>query len=99
MFTGEVSEPVKKKRKTMNTAMEEDGEEQDEGETEEEGNAEMYQHIKEAKKKFDTQTLDAATEVSYCMCVITFCIYRNHHNMKLLTIFTLLYRNCTCLVT
>jgi hypothetical protein len=68
MFAGEVSEPVKKKRKTMNTAMEEDGEEQDEGETEEEGNAEMYQHIKEAKKKFDTQTLDAATEVSYCVC-------------------------------
>ena len=68
MFTGEVSEPVKKKRKTMNTAMEEDGE-QDEGETEEERNAEMYQHIKEAKKKFDTQTMDAATEVSYCVCV------------------------------
>jgi hypothetical protein len=68
MFTGEVSEPIKKKRKTMNTAMEEDGgEEQDEGETEEGGNADIYQHIKEAKKKFDTQTLDAATEVSYCV--------------------------------
>lgn len=67
MSTGEVSEPVKKKCKTMNTAMEEDGEEQDEGETEEEGNADIYQHIKEAKKKFDTQTMDAATEVSYCV--------------------------------
>jgi len=71
MFTGEVSEPVKKKRKTMNTAMEEGGEEQDEGEREEEGNAEMYQHIKEAKKKFDTQTMDAATEVSYCVWLVS----------------------------
>jgi hypothetical protein len=99
MFTGEVSEPVKKKRKTMNSAMEEAGEEQDECETEEEGNAEMYQHIKEAKKKFDSQTLDAATEVSYCVCVIIFYIYRNQHNMKLIVIFPLLCRNCSCLVS
>lgn len=94
--------------------MEEDGEEQDEGETEEGGNAETYQHIKEAKKRLDTQTLDAATEVScfewflslysetakckwersFCCGLPEFCHLQQ--NVRLIVMFTLLFRNCTC---
>lgn len=55
----------------VNMAMEEEREEQEEkeGKEEEKGpeqdeNADMYQHIREARKKFDTQALDAATKVS-----------------------------------
>lgn len=70
LVTGEVSEPVKKKLRMVNMAMEEEREEQvGKEEEEEEGreqgeNADMYQHIREAKKKFDAQALDAATKVS-----------------------------------
>jgi hypothetical protein len=69
LFAGEVCEPVKKKLRTVNMAMEEEREEPEKVEEEEEGagqgeNADMYQHIREAKKKFDTQALDAATKVS-----------------------------------
>ncbi|KAJ4439021.1 hypothetical protein ANN_14977 [Periplaneta americana] len=63
---GEVSEPVKKKLRTMNIAKD-DMETQEEQEEEEDGvlekeSADMYQHIKESKKKFDAQALDAATK-------------------------------------
>jgi hypothetical protein len=70
LVAGEVSEPVKKKLRMMNMAMEEErkgqeGEEEEEEEGAEQGeNADMYQHIREAKKKYDTQALDAATKVS-----------------------------------
>jgi hypothetical protein len=69
VFIADVSEPVKKKLRTMNMAKEEDREQQDEDECKEEGaeegeNADMYQHIKESKKTFDAQVLDAATKVS-----------------------------------
>jgi hypothetical protein len=72
LIAGEVSEPVKKRLRTMNMAMEEEREEQgeEEEEEEEEEGAEqrescnMYQHIREAKNRFDTQALDAATKVS-----------------------------------
>jgi hypothetical protein len=70
LVAGEVSEPVKKKLRMVNMAMEEEREEQEVEEEEEKGpeqgeNADMYQHIREAKKKFDTQALDAATKVSF----------------------------------
>lgn len=69
LVAGEISEPVKKKLRMVNMTVEEEREEQ-EGKEEEEGgpeqgeNADIYQHIREAKKKFDTQALDAATKVS-----------------------------------
>lgn len=53
----------------MNIAQEEDRGEQDENDdtekcAEQGKNADMYQHIKEVKKTFDTQALDAATKVN-----------------------------------
>ncbi|KAJ9581374.1 hypothetical protein L9F63_023450, partial [Diploptera punctata] len=63
---GEVSEPLKKKLKTMNLTSEEEKQQEDKDEDDEGAehgeDAEMYQHIKQANKSTDIQTLDAATE-------------------------------------
>ncbi|XP_068082683.1 midasin [Anabrus simplex] len=69
---GDVTEPVKKKLKTIdlpqkdgqeNEEMEEDEkEETEERKTDQNMNAEEYRHIKDAKETHDTQTLDAATK-------------------------------------
>jgi hypothetical protein len=80
LVTGEVSEPITKKLRTMNMAMEGDGGEREEG-AEQGENADMYQHIKEAKERFDAQALDAATKVS-CLC----CICRGHSNQLKVTL-------------
>lgn len=72
MFTAEVTEPVKKKLRTINIEEEDDREDQDGDKCKEENaeqgeTADMYQHIKEAKKTFDAEVLDAATKVSNCL--------------------------------
>jgi hypothetical protein len=68
LLAGEVSEPVRKKLRTVNMATEGEREEEEEEEEEEgagqQDSSNMYQHIKEAKNRFDTQALDAATKVS-----------------------------------
>ncbi|KAF5287728.1 hypothetical protein FQA39_LY15748 [Lamprigera yunnana] len=56
---GDVSEPIKKKLKT--TEVQEDENIDDEKYNGEEGNAEIYQHIKDAKQH-DDQVLDTATK-------------------------------------
>jgi hypothetical protein len=86
MFIAEVSEPVKKKLRTMNIAKEEDREDQEEDKYEEElakhgETADMYQHIKEARKTFDAEVLDAATKVRVAVCEVEcFCkkVYVTH---------------------
>ncbi|PSN42598.1 hypothetical protein C0J52_08698, partial [Blattella germanica] len=62
---GEVNEPAQKKLKMMNiSSVQEEREEQEEelDGVEQQKNSDMYQHIKEAEKTYDAQTMDAATE-------------------------------------
>ncbi|KAF6211344.1 hypothetical protein GE061_011856, partial [Apolygus lucorum] len=64
---GEANEPVKKKLKTIEARKEEDRQEEEEEKmeegVEEDDQADLYQHIKEAKENsHDTQVIDAATK-------------------------------------
>jgi len=67
LFEGQMDEPAKKKLKTIDSK---DQKEENPTEEEEEEpalgreDADMYEHIQEAKEQGDTQTLDTATKVS-----------------------------------